>query len=85
MFAEAGVAASIARETFLCDFESVEHAVRHYADNFGPFVMTRGVLEPQGRWMEFLDAFGGLVRRFSGTSDIATQIQYEYFLITADR
>lgn len=49
MFAAAGVTADIARETVGFDFASAEDVGREYADDFGPFVMARGVLEPQGR------------------------------------
>lgn len=82
MFAAAGVTADIARETVGFDFASAKDFVREYADDFGPFVMARGVLEPQGRWEEFLEAFAVLVGRFNTAGDGKARIESEYFLIT---
>jgi SAM-dependent methyltransferase len=84
-FGAAGVTPSIVRESVDFDFGSVPEAVRHYADDFGPFVMARGVLEPQGRWDEFLAAFGDLVERFNSAPDGAARIGSDYFVITVDR
>jgi SAM-dependent methyltransferase len=85
MFGAAGVRPSLARETVEFDFASVQDAVQHYADDFGPFVMARAVLEPQGRWDEFLQAFSDLVGRFSTTQDGTARISSDYFVITAER
>jgi hypothetical protein len=46
--------------------------------------MARAVLEPQGRWDEFLEAFRDLVTRFNAAGDRAT-IRSDYFVITVDR
>ena len=69
MFAAAGASPSIALEAAGWEFASVGEAVREYADHFGPFVMARSVLEPQGRWREFLLAFEDLVGRFNSAGD----------------
>jgi SAM-dependent methyltransferase len=82
VFAAAGVSAAIAHESVDFDFSSVEDGVQHYADSFGPFVMARSVLEPQGRWEEFLEAFADLVRRFNPLADGSAKIRSDYFLIT---
>jgi SAM-dependent methyltransferase len=84
-FGAAGVTPSIARETVDFEFATVPEAVTHYADDFGPFVMARGVLEPQGRWDEFLAAFAELVERFNSAPDGTARIRSDYFLITVDR
>jgi hypothetical protein len=75
----------VARETVEFDFPSVEDAVAHYMDNFGPFVMARAALEPQGRWDEFREVFTDLVRRFNPADDGTARIRSEYFLISVDR
>jgi hypothetical protein len=59
--------------------------VDHYADDFGPFVMARGVLEPQGRWHEFLTAFSELVARFNAADDGRATIRSEYLVINVER
>ena len=56
-----------------------------YAEHFGPFVMARRMLEPEGRWDEFLERFGELVRRFNAAEGGRAQVESEYFLITVDR
>ncbi len=84
-FAAAGVKPAIAGETVTFEFPSVEQAVERYAADFGPFVASRTVLEPQGRWDEFLGAFGDLIRRFNPASDGTAQIPSKYFVIVVDR
>jgi SAM-dependent methyltransferase len=85
MFAAAGATPSLIRESVDFVFPSVDAAVWSYADDFGPFVVARGVLEPQGRWEEFVGAFGDLVDRFNAATDGSARIQSEYFLISIDR
>lgn len=85
MFAPAGASPSIARESVAFEFSSVEDAVDAYATEFGPFVMARGVLEPQGRWNNFLAAFAELVRRFNSTGNGRAEVVSDYFLITVER
>ena len=85
MFTAAGVSPSISRELVVFEFPSVDDAVQEYADDFGPFVMARGVLEPQGRWDEFLAAFRDLVSRFNAAEGEGAEIESAYFLISADR
>jgi SAM-dependent methyltransferase len=85
MFGAAGVSASIAREAVAFDFPSVEDVVNEYGSSFGPFVMARRTLEPEGRWDEFLERFGALVRRFNRSGDERAQVESRYFLITVDR
>lgn len=85
VFGAAGVTPSIERETVEFLFESVQDAVQHYADDFGPFVMARGMLEPQGRWDEFLAAFAELVTRFNAAGDDRATIRSDYFVITVER
>jgi SAM-dependent methyltransferase len=82
-FGAAGVTPSITRESVDFEFGSVDEAVRHYGEDFGPFVMARAVLEPQGRWDEFLHAFGDLVRRFNTDPGGGARITSDYYVITA--
>jgi hypothetical protein len=48
-------------------------------------VTARTVLEPQGRWPEFVQALTDLVRRFNVAADGTVTIPSAYFLITVDR
>lgn len=85
VFAAAGVSATIERETVDFDFPSVEDAVQCYTADFGPFVIARGVLEPQDRWIEFLRAFADLVGRFNPASDGTAKVHSDYFVIRVER
>ena len=85
VFAAAGATPDIARETFDLQFASEQAVVDEYTTTFGPFVTARTVLEPQGRWPEFVQAFADLVRRFNLATDGTARIQGEYLLITVDR
>jgi hypothetical protein len=73
------------REVVDFDFPSIEDAVQRYAEDFGPFVIARGALEPQDRWVEFLRAFADLIRRFNLASDGTAQIRSDYFVIRVER
>jgi ubiquinone/menaquinone biosynthesis C-methylase UbiE len=84
-FAAAGVWPSIDHQAVEKEFASVQDAVAHYTRDFGPFVVARGVLEPQGRWDEFLEAFRELVTRFNVATDGTASIRSAYLLITVDR
>ena len=75
----------IERETVDFLFPTIDAAVRRYVEDFGPFVMARAALEPQGRWDEFLAAFTDLVERFNIATDGTVRISAEYLLITVDR
>ena len=76
---------ALARETVDFDFPSVENAVQSWTDDYGPLVMARAALEPQGRWDEFLEAFAELVRRFNTADDGTARIRCDYFLIGVER
>jgi hypothetical protein len=81
----ADASATIEREAADFDFPSVEHAAQRYAEDFGPFVIARGVLEPQDRWAEFLQAFADLIRRFNLANDGTAKIRSDYFVIRVER
>jgi SAM-dependent methyltransferase len=84
MFAAAGVRAEVEHETVVFAWPSVAEAVREYVNEFGPMVTMRGVLEPQGRWPEYVEAFTRLVERFD-QGDGAARIRADYLLITVRR
>ena len=85
VFSAAGVTPDIAKETVELHFASEQDAVDDHTTNFGPFVTARTVLEPQGRWPEFVEAFADLVRRFNIGADGTVRIPSEYLLITVER
>jgi hypothetical protein len=85
MFATAGVTPQIARRRVDFPFANEAAAADGYANDFGPFLALRGILEPQGKWPPFMDAFRDLIHRFNGADDGTASIGSDYLLITVDR
>jgi len=81
MFAAAGARAEISRETVAFEWATTADAARQYLDKFPPIVTLRGVLEPQGRWPEYSEAFARLVERLDSGSGSA-RLRSEYLLTT---
>jgi SAM-dependent methyltransferase len=74
LFAGTGVELEFAREAIgFADFRSVEEEIEFSVTKFGPLVMARRVLEPQGRW----DALIEDMRRL-----LAEQTEAEYLVTT---
>jgi SAM-dependent methyltransferase len=85
VFGAAGVEPRLTREHVEFGFPSVDDAVALYESDFGPFVMARRALEPQGRWSEFIAAFADVVRTFNLATDGSALIRSDYFVITVER
>lgn len=81
-FAAAGAEPEIEHRKISFDFESIEYAVGRYENDFGPFVMARRVLEPEGRWGEFMSAFEDVVRKWATETGDGVSIESDYLLIT---
>lgn len=85
VFRAVGTEPSIEAAAVDFSFDSVDGAVGQYADNFGPFVSARKVLEPQGRWEEFIGAFRELVDRFNLATDGTARVRSDYFVVFVQR
>jgi SAM-dependent methyltransferase len=85
VFSAAGAMPVLTRESIRLEWDSIEEVVSDYAESFGPFLMARAALEPQGRWEEFLAAFGDLVTRFNQADDGTATLDPEYFAIVVER
>jgi ubiquinone/menaquinone biosynthesis C-methylase UbiE len=85
VFRAVGAEPTIEHESVEFNFDSVDDAVQQYATNFGPFVIARVVLEPQGRWEQFISAFQDLVSRFNSATDGTARIRSDYFVILVQR
>ena len=83
LFAAAGATVAITRKTVEFEYPSVPALVESYSNEFGVFVVARRILEPQGRWEEFVDAFTELVVRFNLAGDGTARIASDYLLILA--
>jgi SAM-dependent methyltransferase len=57
----------------------------YFMDRFGPMVMARRALEPQGRWDEFLAAYRELTHRWNQAEDGKAALPAAYLLVTGTR
>jgi SAM-dependent methyltransferase len=57
----------------------------YFMPRFGPMVMARRALEPQGRWDEFLAAYQDLTRRWNQGEDDEAALPADYMLVTGTR
>jgi ubiquinone/menaquinone biosynthesis C-methylase UbiE len=60
LFAGTGVELEFEREQAEMRFRDVDDAVGFYETRFGPVLMAKALLEPQGRWPELRDALTAL-------------------------
>lgn len=81
IFGELGAKPEVRRETVAFGFPSVDDAVRRYTEELGPSIMARAVLEPAGRWDEYVAAYRDLIVRFNRADDGSALIDSDYFLI----
>ena len=75
----------VERETVEFEFPSIAAMVEAYSKDFGPFVVSRRTLEPEGRWEEFIDAFAELANRFNLADDGTARISSDYLLTLGQR
>ena len=62
LFAGTGVELEFAREVApFAEFDSIEEELEFATTKFGPMLMARRMLEPQGRWQALLDDMRGLL------------------------
>jgi ubiquinone/menaquinone biosynthesis C-methylase UbiE len=84
LFAAAGAEPVITRERIDFQFPSVEAAVDIYAEQFGPLVGLRAIVEPQGRWEAYRSDFAALLGRYASPTPGGVAIRADYLLITAE-
>ena len=56
-----------------------------FMESFGPMVMARRALEPEGRWDEFLAAYRELTHRWNEGEDGKAALPAAYLLVTGTR
>jgi hypothetical protein len=57
----------------------------YFMSRFGPMVMARRALEPQGRWEEFLTAYRDLTRQWNQAEDGKAALPAAYLLVSGTR
>ena len=81
LFEDSGVELEFEHETVEMVFDSPEETLEEYATKFGPIVMARAALEPQGRWELLRDDLLALYGRHQ-TPDGEVRIPAEYLVTT---
>src|SRR3954469_10763647 len=72
--------------TFYQRFDApIDEMTDYFMSNFGPMVMARRALEPQGRWDEFLGAYRELTHRWNEGEDGKAALPAAYLLVTGTR
>lgn len=66
-------------------FQSPEHAVDMYERNFGPIVMAKAALEPQGKWQALREDLLAFFRENSEERDGGTTFRGEYLMVTGGK
>jgi SAM-dependent methyltransferase len=70
LFAGTGVELAFAREQAQApEFDSVDEEIEFTTSKFGPLIMARRMLEPQGRWAALLDDMRRLIERRDGPAE----------------
>ena len=82
MFAAAGARTEISRESVVFEWPSAAAAAQQYLDKFGPILMLRRILEPQGRWPEYVEALTRLAERLD-TGTGSARLGSDYLLTIA--
>src|SRR3954470_1343628 len=64
---------------------SLDEMTDYFMARFGPMVMARRALEPQGRWDEFLAVYRDLANRWNQAEDGTAALPAAYLLVTGTR
>ena len=64
---------------------SVDEMTDYFMANFGPMVMARRALEPEGRWDDLVDAYRELTHRWDQGEDGKAALPAIYLLVTGTR
>ncbi len=70
------------RETIAFSFDSVEDAVSEYERDFGPIVMAKATLEPEGRWQALRDDLTAVFEAGSTEQDGGIVFTSDYLMTT---
>lgn len=63
----------------------IDEMTDYFMERFGPMVMARRTLEPEGRWDEFLTAYRELTHRWNEGDENSAALPATYTLVTGTR
>jgi SAM-dependent methyltransferase len=81
MFGDTDVELEFESATTSLEFADGEEAVRLYEETFGPIVMARAALEPEGRWPALREDLVALFDEQSEPTDDGIRFEAEYLVI----
>lgn len=85
LFAGTGVEPQFEREAATMAFESPEDALALYEHKFGPVVMAKAALEPEGKWEALRDDLLAFFRKHDVEEGGGTTIRPEYLVATGGK
>ena len=85
LFADTGVEVRFEDAAVHFEFESAEAATEEYSEKFGPIVMLRAMLEPEGRWDEARAALLDHYREDEVEPGGAVKMEGEYLITLGTR
>jgi ubiquinone/menaquinone biosynthesis C-methylase UbiE len=80
LFAGAGMDVRFEESLVEFRFDSVDQVLGEYVDKFGPLVMLRNVLEPEGRWEEAKESIRGYYESENQATDGTVLFKGEYLI-----
>ena len=85
LFAGTGVEPEFQREAVTQSFESPEHALEMFETKFGPVVMAKAALEPQGKWQALADELLAYYREHGEAHEGGIATRPEYLVVTGGK
>lgn len=85
LFAETGLALEFVDSAAHWHFESINEMVEEYGGKFGPIVMLRSVLEPEGRWEALRDDLAETFGRLTYPERGGVAFDGEYLITLATK
>lgn len=85
LFSGSGIELSFDRDFVTHRFDTIDLMVDFYLENFGPLVMARAALEPQGKWDALVEDLRALFTDQNEADDGTLLVRSEYLLTTGVR
>ena len=85
LFAGTGVEPEFSEQAVDLVFDSPEDALETYATKFGPIVMAKAALEPQGKWQALADDLLAFFRKVMIEHDGRVAYRGEYLAVTGGK
>jgi len=85
LFADTGVEPEFAGESAKMSFDSPADALETYETKFGPIVMAKAALEPQGKWQALREDLARFFESYGRAEGGRTVLEPEYLVVTGGK